>query len=253
MKTFSLSAAALVLISGQAFAADLPSKQPPALFTVSPGFSWSGFYTGVNFGGIGAFGSNTYSATPTGFGTDKAQGAGLAGGFQLGYNYQIQNIVLGVEGDYAFAFGEATANSASFPATAPTYSVGGAKTTIGSLGTARGRAGFTTGSTLFYATGGVAYSYVKSTALYNQGGQFSFPGTNVSKVGWVVGGGVEQAVADHVTLKAEVLYADLGYMYGSTTPAANSFSYQTKVSAIVGRVGLNFKFGTEPAPVVAKY
>src|SRR5713226_8057512 len=82
---------ATLLFAGPAFAADVGTKAPayraPPL---APVFSWTGFYVGVHGG----------------YGWSTSQGLDLKGGFgggQIGYNYQINNFVLGIEGDGAWA------------------------------------------------------------------------------------------------------------------------------------------------------
>src|SRR5438270_13238148 len=79
-------------------AADLPTrKEAPAPVFVPPPFTWTGFYVGVNAGGIWASGSR--STTLYNFGLDTGLGSyypgglgsgqsGFIGGVQGGYNWQ---------------------------------------------------------------------------------------------------------------------------------------------------------------------
>jgi outer membrane immunogenic protein len=91
MKSGILGAAvALAVAAGGAVsvqAADLSPayRSPPPL--VSPIYSWTGCYIGVSAGGVG--GHSSFSTWGAG---------GLAGG-QLGCNYQIEHLVVGVEGE----------------------------------------------------------------------------------------------------------------------------------------------------------
>ena len=129
--TLKITTAALVLSTGSAFAADLPSiKAPPPAPVVAP--LWTGFYAGLN-AGYGFAGNNTANTTtnaydpfaafyPTWpsasgavipnlrgtFGSIQAGNTGNAGlnmngfvgGGQIGYNYQWgKNIVIGLEAD----------------------------------------------------------------------------------------------------------------------------------------------------------
>ena len=79
---------------------------------VPPPFTWTGFYIGVNAGGIWPSGSRNASlldpnaaidggfsdaAFPGGLGS---QSAGFIGGGQAGYNWQTGAFVLGVETDF---------------------------------------------------------------------------------------------------------------------------------------------------------
>jgi opacity protein-like surface antigen len=87
-------------------AADLPMAAPVYKAPVPAAATWTGFYIGAN-GGWASSGIN-YPGVP-----DHANGGpadlgtlngGLVGG-QIGYNYQIQNWVFGIEGDFDWAEG----------------------------------------------------------------------------------------------------------------------------------------------------
>jgi outer membrane immunogenic protein len=94
-------------------AADLPTrKEAPAPVFVPPPFTWTGFYIGVNAGGIWPSGGRNASifdpdssfdggfltsSFPGGLGS---QSAGFLGGGQAGYNWQTGAFVLGVETDF---------------------------------------------------------------------------------------------------------------------------------------------------------
>jgi outer membrane immunogenic protein len=93
-----------------AAAADIPTRKeaPPPVF-VPPPFTWTGFYIGLNAGGVIGSGSRTTSlfvpaaaswiATyyPSGLGSSPS---GFIGGGQAGYNWQTGAFVLGVETDF---------------------------------------------------------------------------------------------------------------------------------------------------------
>src|SRR6201999_3405809 len=90
-----LLAALMAGVATSAFAADLPTRKAPpapAPIYVAPAFTWTGFYLGVNGGyGVGNDGKS--------FGNVDG---GMVGG-TAGYNYQLGQIVLGVEGDWDWA------------------------------------------------------------------------------------------------------------------------------------------------------
>ena len=85
----------LLAITAAADAADLalPSAAPPAA-----AWSWSGLYLGLNAGYSGATLDETLSGAATGSGSANIPAA--VGGFQLGANYQIGAVVLGIETDF---------------------------------------------------------------------------------------------------------------------------------------------------------
>lgn len=93
-----------------ACAADIPTKAR-AYVPTPTAYNWTGFYIGGQAGG-GWFsdqvtnGPNAADGTinfPPGFVHNKVNGSGgLAGGY-AGYNYQIDQLVIGIEGDYSWA------------------------------------------------------------------------------------------------------------------------------------------------------
>src|SRR5258708_4463388 len=90
-----------LVLAGPASGADV-FAQPPTM-AATP-YSWNGFYAGANLGAAVGQGTGTmpYSAIPgLGSGTYSfnAQPAGVLGGGQAGFDYQLGNVVLGVETD----------------------------------------------------------------------------------------------------------------------------------------------------------
>ena len=138
MKRVLIAGALVIAAATQAFAADLPPpmapapRAPAAYVPVSPAYNWSGFYIGVN-GGYG-FGQSNWPSGPTGkFDVN----GGLAGG-TAGYNYQIGQLVLGVEGDFDWqGLKGSTTNVGCFGAAGPSCN-----TQSDYLGTVRGRVGY---------------------------------------------------------------------------------------------------------------
>ena len=128
------------------------------------------------------------------------------------------------------------------------------------FGTTRARLGWASGPTLTYVTGGLAYGEVSAQGSQISGGLFSGSASQ-SKVGWTIGGGVEYALNENLSLKAEYLYIDFGGVSGAAygfalspvPPFIGSFS-TGNFTANVTRIGLNWRFGgPSAAPVVAKY
>ena len=158
-------------------AADLPTrKEAPAPVFVPPPFTWTGFYVGLNAGGIWPSGSrNAHIFDPDGLGFVTAgfpgglgsQSAGFIGGGQAGYNWQTGAFVLGVETDFDGTTLSKSFNNVGTPfgPTAGSVLAGdfltvNGKTSLSWLGTTRGRVGFVAtpdNRLMIYATGGVAY------------------------------------------------------------------------------------------------
>ena len=77
----------------------------------------------------------------------------------------------------------------------------------------RGRIGLPFDGLLIYGTGGLAFANVSmnTTVTVGEPPLGALGGASEeTKVGWTLGGGSEYAVTDHVTIKAEALYFDLG-------------------------------------------
>jgi outer membrane immunogenic protein len=115
MKKLLLAATALAGIASSALAADLPARGPavaPAPVAV-PIFTWTGFYAGLHAGAAWQDRDNcpqlaTYSGgvatAVTAFAPncDNGRRTNFIGGVQIGYNWQINNFVVGAEGDISW-------------------------------------------------------------------------------------------------------------------------------------------------------
>jgi opacity protein-like surface antigen len=99
----ALFSAASILSSVSALAADLPARAPVAPIAYVPAFSWTGFYLGGALGWIETNPEYTTGALVLGtpFIVSSASSKnGLSYGILSGYNYQMGQVVLGVEGDF---------------------------------------------------------------------------------------------------------------------------------------------------------
>jgi outer membrane immunogenic protein len=259
MKKILIATAAMASLFGtSAFAADLPAKvYTKAPVVVAPVYDWTGFYIGGNIGY--SWGRSSDTTTITGVGAvpliyDRSNLNGVVGGGQVGYNWQTQNWVWGLEADIQ-GTGEKGSSAFTylpllFVAGPPPTAVPVALTQqIDWFGTVRARAGFLASpQVLLYGTGGLAYGEVKSSEVIGVLPGLSTTNTNV---GWTVGAGIEGVIGGNWTAKLEYLYVDLGRVSGSFTPVVGLTSaYSSRVTDNVLRVGLNYKFG---GPVVAKY
>jgi outer membrane immunogenic protein len=108
MKLATCVIAVAGLIGTPVLAADISSKAPPPPPPPPPIFSRTGLYIGLNAGG--AF-DNKVMEEPTGrfsefagaslLSTSSNQSA-FTGGGQIGYNWQFDNVVAGIEGDFNY-------------------------------------------------------------------------------------------------------------------------------------------------------
>jgi len=222
-KKILLTSAAVVAMSGAAFAADLPTTKGPAVYTPPPPpiFTWTGLYIGgqVGYEFGRAFEADVASYSPN----------GVVGGGHLGYNYQLGQFVVGVEGDV---------NGSSYRGG---NGIAFSKSPID--GSVRGRLGYAFDRALIYATGGVAFGDFQYRDI---GGSIPY---NV-RVGWTAGGGLEYAIDNNWSLRAEYRYTDYGrYFYATPFLGADS----TRQIDHRVQAGFSYKFDLLGAPVVSKY
>ena len=165
-------------------------------------------------------------------------------------NWQTGNLVLGAEADWQWTGQKDTICRLCQPTAG--FLNQNFTQDLSWLATARGRLGYAAGPALFYVTGGAAFGEIKTTINQqnpplNQTSQF-----NSTKTGWTIGGGIEAALGGNWSAKAEYLYVDLGNVaYTVTQPGFGPLTLATDVRDHVGRVGVNYRFGS--GPVVAKY
>lgn len=214
-----------------------PAPEPYIPTPVAPvsTFDWTGAYGGVFLGyGNGTSrhcdGPNCAGGAPT---FPSPNPSGGLGGVTLGYNFQHNNLVYGIELDHAVTRMRGTATSTA------TYGCGGApgcRTNIDSMTTLRGRLGVAMDRTLVFGTAGLAHIRGKGGTTGSPQGSFSFSTP-------VIGAGVEHALTDRISLKGEVLH----------TLRRGSFNVQPgvcvapgcqidRVSTTTGRIGVNFRF-----------
>lgn len=277
MKRMTIGVAAVVsLLATSAMAADLTApkpyvKAPPVVATV---YGWTGFYVGGNIGYGWGRSSNSVDISDLATGatlftnTSSNDVDGVIGGGQVGYNWQVQNWVLGLEADIQGSDQKGSSNLVCVGcANGGTTDITTTLTQkLSWFGTVRGRAGIlVTPSILLYGTGGLAYGEFKTGGSVTGNGvggvpvTVTFPGTSSTQVGWTVGAGVEGKIGGNWTAKLEYLYMDLGSV--STGPIATTIlvprrtdagvSYSSALRDNILRVGVNYQFGG--GPVVAKY
>ena len=175
---------------------------------------WTGLYVGAHFGG----GRGELS------GFDMS---GVAGGGQIGYNYQFNQFVIGVEADASIAN---IANEL-------TGTVGGwtgrAELTNSYLASVRGRIGFAIGPALVYGTGGVAQGHFRLDGAASNGIQAIALVGSGDALGYVFGGGIEYMFSQHLVGRIEgVRYQFNDELYGLTA--------DYKVDVL--RAGISYKY-----------
>ncbi len=220
--------------------------------------------------------------TGAGSGSDGA----FTGGVTAGYNMQFGSFVAGVEGDINYLDRKNGGNGA-FPAPANVTAGFDDRTDFAVsrggnsnwFGTARGRLGFAFDRALIYGTGGLAFGgkngsfgvnqrdYTENCTVAVVGGACAANGTfttNANRglsstgggnnnIGWTLGGGVEYAFTNSISLKAEYLHVSLGdnsrtfttlasAAPGATMAAGNTITIRESNKFDIVRAGVNFRF-----------
>jgi outer membrane immunogenic protein len=222
-----LTSTALVALTATAFAADLPSRRAPPVYTPPPPlmFSWTGTYVGLTagyafdndhaFNAVGNSGlqtTNINSGIRPGFVRERS--SGFTGGGEVGYNYQFMNggnggFVTGIEADAQYV---GPGHTDVLSGTSGALNTFHSRTDF--IGTVRGRLGYAFDKFLVYGTGGFAYGGVHDAVNFAGAVPFS-GGRSTMRAGVAYGGGLAYALpttsfinffhSSAVTLKAEYL------------------------------------------------
>ena len=170
------------------------------------GQSWNGAYVGANAGY--QWGKTTGNPTNP---------SGIAGGLQAGYNWHIQNFVIGAEGDLQLSGADDVFAPWKFHN--PWF------------GTLRARGGLAFSNVLVYGTLGFAFAGVRA--------EMPTIGATESKThtGWAAGLGMEVALTGNWSARAEYLYIDLSGRSYALTGTSNA------IDSSFLRLGVNYRFG----------
>jgi outer membrane immunogenic protein len=215
MKYRLLAGAAITAImAGSAFAADMPLK------AVAPAaaYDWSGMYIGGVVGG--AWGTNDISDPGLGVvGTligvpvvQTTNTSGFIGGIEGGSRYQFQRLVVGWEADITWGDINGTSTSSfGAPLLPPGVIARSITADTNWTATAVSTVGIAHNNWLLYGKAGVAWANTTYTDNWTIVGVPVFGGTGSdNRVGWTVGTGVEWALWNNWSVKAEYDYIDFG-------------------------------------------
>lgn len=252
---------------GAASAADMAVKARPL---PPPVYSWTGCYIGLSAGGKGVRTRDTVNipAAPPAPASSLVLGeledvTWIAGG-QAGCNYQSGNWVFGIEGD---AHAQKWVTSSILAGPLPPLFAAGDIFELRSdwQASARARVGYAMDRTLFYVTGGAAFTEVR--AYSNWVAVPPLPGTiaydSRTLTGWTIGAGVEHAVTNNLTLGIEGRYSDYGthrfnagplaVFIGQAAPLTVFSNTYRDVKIETGEVMVKANWKFWPGAVVAKY
>jgi outer membrane immunogenic protein len=222
IKKLLLSTAAIVGLTGLATAADMPLKAPAPVAL----YDWSGFYIGGVIGGGWSHDDTSNSALGL-IGTlinfpavQTTTGSAFIGGIEGGDRYQFGKLVIGWEADMVWGDVGGTSTTTFGPSFIPPGIINFSRTineNVKWTGTATSSVGIAHDRWLIYGKAGIAWAHLDqtdttivnvpvipfSTTLFTGLG-----GTD--RVGWTVGTGVEWAIWNNWSIKAEYDYIDFG-------------------------------------------
>jgi outer membrane immunogenic protein len=243
----------LLGIAAVANAADMPVKAPPAPVP-PPIFSWTGFYIGGNVGA----GWSDRTLNDTLFGVDitnQGNGATFIGGGQVGYNYQINSLVLGVEADFDWASNN---NSGNGTVIGPdTFQVTSNNTWVTTLA---GRLGYAADRFLFYVKGGGGWIGNSGFTITNvtTGTSVTTSNSNTDS-GWLIGGGAEWAFNDNWSARIEYDFLGLSDRTLTVAPTVPVIGgdvftlHDRNVQMVTVGVNYRFNFGNSYNTVNTRY
>jgi len=246
----------LAIVAGHdALGADLPRKAPAIAPAAPIALSWTGFYVGAHAGyswgrwdGDLTFDPGTGPIVVFDPSPRKIDANGWLAGGQIGFNYQINSFVLGLEADASWTNLKGNGSFNTIPGDV-NWAI---ENQLDWFGTVRGRAGFAVNNFLFYGTGGLAFGQTKANqvvtniipcCLVTAGGS-----TNENHIGWTAGAGVEWMYSRNWSFKVEYLYVDLGsadYRFIGTTFVGTPHttdSFPADLAFNIVPAGVNYRF-----------
>jgi outer membrane immunogenic protein len=247
MKRVFFALASMAALMGTAAAADLPPRPAPQPYYKAPVamqvYNWTGFYIGIN----GGWGWNQWSnpdgqLAAAGFNGTQNGNGGIAGG-QIGFNYQISQFVVGVDADFDWA-NIKWSQSIGVPIAFFGVPAGALAVTVSDkdqfLSTFGARFGYAFDHALLYAKGGGAWAREQFT--------ISALGTSATatnnRLGWMVGAGLEYAVTNNVTLKAEYNYVSFGSDNTTISNAGGTGTFNQKQNISLVKAGVSYLFNS---------
>jgi outer membrane immunogenic protein len=263
-----LLAGAAVLLTGVGFAqaADMPLKAaPPAPF------SWGGFYIGATAGAAWTqenVSLNVVNGADPAFFTGDLAGLNTQGsvnnvdanatfGGKVGYNWQVNPWVFGLEADiFSLRYNNTAVSTGNPFVTAPlagAFANFNTNVSTSWASTLRGRVGVATQNLMFYATGGAAWgnvsfsnSFADFSPLELGIGRSSATASQV-KTGWAAGAGLDYLLSPSWILSVEYLHIDLGTLNAVAIEHSNNattaaFNYSINPTSDLVRGAVAYKF-----------
>ena len=222
------------LLSAPAGASDLFGGSTKDTPSTNSGYAWS--WTGLYLGGVAGFGVGDAETVLSAYGDSLTADNDLDGavyGAHLGYNFQQGRIVFGIEGGLYGTEMDSNSQSLLLPIAH--------ETEVDWYGRVIGRLGVTTGSTMFYGFGGVAFGDVTSK-LSAEGESITL--SDETHVGWTAGAGLEHVIGGGWIGRVEYAHVDLGEEESSVNFGGEETGIRAEQDAVWDQitVGMSYKF-----------
>ncbi|MBM9594571.1 outer membrane protein [Roseitranquillus sediminis] len=264
------TAAVLALASPALAAGPMPIADAPVVAPGPPAvLDWSGPYAGLSLGASfddgrarreDAVGGLIERDVALGLfpGSIDDEDRALLGGGHVGFNTQRGSFVAGVELDIGglgkkneFEFSRIDPGT-GLPDFEGVNTVSGYSTDFDNLASLRLRAGLSRNRSLFYVTAGIAGGAVENEFtldLEDPRDQVDFSGSwsdEGTRIGYVVGLGLEHRLMDRLSLRAEASYYDLEDVTiearDEVVFPGQSLSYEFGNDTIIAEVGISYHF-----------
>jgi opacity protein-like surface antigen len=252
--------------------AAMPVKAPVLKAPAADTAIWNGFYIGAV---AGAELGRAHWGYPGGAVDPRV--AGILGGFNIGYNWQMRPWVFGLEGDWTWTDAKGAIGCAPMSVqplgfvSSPLFAMNcnGQQSWVATI---TPRIGYEWGRTLMYVKGGAAFTQERFAATCIFGplngvnspqfvGQSCTPVVSNSpdafsngfsasdfRAGWTVGYGIEFALTRNWSAKAETDYVDFG---NRTLIASDGTPVSVGMHMWQAKLGVNYRF--DAGPVSATY
>jgi len=253
-----LATASTVALTGGAEAQPVSSPVPAMT-------NWSGWYAGLH-ASVTRHHASTYDVNGWGQTANappappyvtpffESNDTRIGFGGQVGYNWQVDRFVAGVEADVGYVGAKTTFTPPNAFATCGVACTVSATNELTWLATFRGRAGVFIDRVLVYGTAGIALGAIENRWGY---GDITLTGTmgfsdsqfkvDEVRAGFIYGGGIEFAAMRNWVVRLEAMHVDFGTS-SVTIPGPSLWAppgmYRTdfKNSATFGRAGLSYKW-----------
>lgn len=248
IKKLGYSVAAVFVLTSAAFAADLPSRQAPAVMAAVPlAYSWTGAYVGAD---LGYDWGRTSTVDLSGYNAKGSvishRDTGAQFNVHAGYNYQTGPAVFGIEGELGYFGLRGSRQYGPYVGVRkPDDSRSITKSDF--YGALTGRIGFApTERALLYVKGGFVLANLRNSYIdTDPTGLTLNSGTSTSRprFGYTLGAGAEYAFTNNWSVLLEYDHYDFGKKTHVATASSKSpYAFSHKTTADTVRIGLNYKF-----------